>query len=79
MNTIRCFFLGSIMLIFSATVAFGGEIQGPGKSDPAPTPTPTWITTASISDGLTQPSIDEDQIVWPDTTTMLVDFLLTIF
>ena len=57
----------------------GGEIQGPGKSDPAPTPTPTAITTASTSDGQAQPTSTEDvQIVWLDATK-LVEILLTVF
>ena len=38
----------------SATLALGGEIQGPGTSDPTPTPTPTALTAASTSDSLTQ-------------------------
>ena len=59
-------------------LALGGEIQGPGKSDPAPTPTPVALTTTP-SDGLTQPTATEDvQIVWPDAT-MFVEILLTIF
>ena len=72
MNTIRSFFLATIVVIFSATFALAGEIQGPGKSDPTPTPT--------TSDGLTQPtSTEEMQIEWQDATTMLVEILLTIF
>ena len=51
----------------------------PGKSDPAPTPTPTALT-ASTSDGLMQPtSTEQPRIVWPDATTVLVEILLTIF
>ncbi len=77
MKTLRCFFLGVIVAISSATFALGGEIQQPGKSAPTPTPTPTALTT---SDGLTQPtSTEEIQIVWQDATTMLVEILLTIF
>lgn len=58
MNTIRCLFLGAIVVISSATFALGGEIQGPGKSDPTPTPIPTALTVASTSDSLTQPTVD---------------------
>ena len=59
--------------------AFAGDIQGPGKSEPTPTPTITELTTAPTSDGLTQPtSTDEVQIVGQDAT-MLVEILLTIF
>ena len=80
MKTLRCLFLGVIVVISSATFALGGEIQQPGRSAPTPTPTPTALTTASTSDGLTQPtSTEEIQIVWQDATTMLVEILLTIF
>ena len=80
MNRLRCFLFAAIVAISSATFALGGEIQGPGKSAPAPTPTPTALTTASTSDGLTQPtSTEEIQIVWQDATAMLVEILLTIF
>ena len=80
MNRLRCFLFAAIVAISSVTFALGGEIQGPGKSDPIPAPTPTALTTASTSDGLTQPtSTDEIQIVWQDATVMLVEILLTIF
>ena len=79
MNRLRCFLFAAIVAISSATFALGGEIQGPGKSAPAPTPTPTALTTASTSDGLTQPTTEEIQIVWQDATAMLVEILLTIF
>ena len=66
-------------MISSATLALGGDIQGPGKSDPTPTPTPTALTSASTIDGLTQPtSTDEIQIVWQDAA-MLLEILLTIY
>jgi hypothetical protein len=80
MNKLRCFLFTTIVVISSATLALGGVIQGPGKSDPVPAPTPTALTTASTSDGLTQPtSTDEIQVVWQDATTMIVEILLTIF
>ena len=79
MNRLRCFLFAGILVISSVTFALGGEIQMPGKSDPAPTPTPSAITTASTSNDLTQPtSTGQDQIVWPDAT-MLVEILLTVF
>ena len=66
-------------MISSATFALGGEIQGPGKSA-TPTPTPTALKTASTSDDLTETTPTEElRTVWPDTTTMLVTILLTIF
>ena len=79
MNTIRCFFLGAIVVISSAMLALGGEMQTPGKSDPAPAPTPTALTTTT-SDDLTQPtSTEEIHIRWQDDTMMLMQLLLTIF
>ena len=80
MNRLRCFLFAAIVVISSSTLALGGDMQAPGKSDPIPTPTPTALTTASTSDGLTQPtSTEEIQIVWQDATTLLVEILLTIF
>ena len=80
MNNLRCSFFAAIVVISSATLAWGGVIQGPGKSDPTPTPTPTALTTVSSSDGLAQPtSTGETQIVWQDTITMIVEMLLTIY
>lgn len=80
MNRLRCLLLATIVVVSSSALALGGEIQGPGKSAPAPTPTPTALTTVSTSDGLTQPtSTQEIQIVWPDSTTLLVEILVTIF
>ena len=79
MNRLRCFFFAAIVVISSSMLALGGDIQGPGKSDPTPTPTPTAFTTALTSDGLTQPtSTEEVQIVWQDAT-ILVEILRTIF
>ena len=80
MNRLRCFLFAAIVVISGATFTLGGDIQGPGKSDPAPTPTPTALSTTSTSDGLTQPtSTEQNQIVWQDATTLLVEILLTIF
>ena len=78
MNRLRCFLFAAIVAISSSTLALGGEMQAPSKSDPTP-PTPTALTTASTSDGLTQPTTEEIQIVWQDATAMLVEILLTIF
>ena len=78
MKTLRCFFLG-VILVISSAFALGGEIQTPGKSDPAPTPTPTALTTASTSDAIQPTSNEGIQIGWQDATTMLVEILLTIF
>ena len=76
MNKLRCSLLAAIVVISSASLALGGEIQMPGKSHPSPAPTPT----ASTSDGLTLlTSTEELQIVGPDATTMFVKVLLTIF
>jgi hypothetical protein len=78
MNRFRCFLFAVIVVISSVTLAFGGDIQGPGKSDPGPTPTPTSLTTTS--DDPTQPTATgEIRNVWQDAVTMLVEILLTIF
>ncbi len=78
MNNIRCLCLGVMIVISSSMLAFGGEMQAPGKSDPAPAPTPA--VSASTTDGTTQPtSAEEIQLVWQDASTMLVKILLTIF
>ena len=80
MNRLRCFVFAAIVAISSATLALGGVIQGPGKSEPAPTPTPNALMTTSTSDGVTQPTATEEtQVVWPDAGTLLVEILLTIF
>jgi hypothetical protein len=80
MTTLRCFLFAAIVLISSSALALGGDIQGPGKSDWIPTPTPTALTTASTTVHLKQPTSREDiQIAWQDATTILIEILLTIF
>ena len=80
MNKLRCFLFAATLVIFGATFASAGDIQMPGKSEPAPTPTPNAITTTKTSDGLAEPISPKDvQIVWQDATTFLVEILLTIF
>jgi hypothetical protein len=80
MNRLRRFLFAATVVISSATLALGGEMQGPGKSDPTPTPTPTALTTTSISDGLIQPtSTEQIQFVCQDGTTVFVEILLTVF
>ena len=80
MNKLRCFVFAATLVISGATFASGGEIQTPGKSDPAPTPTPNVLTTTSRSDGSTGPtSTEQEQIVWQDVPPLLVEILLTIF
>ena len=79
MNRLRCFLFASMLVISSATFALGGDIQTPGRSDPATTPTPSALTTASTNNGLTQPtSTEEIQTVWQDIATMVMELLLTI-
>ncbi|HJP93491.1 MAG TPA: hypothetical protein VJ875_16145 [Pyrinomonadaceae bacterium] len=83
MNTIRCFFLGAILVISSATLALGGDMQGPGKSDPPPPPPSCASTADSSTDGMIAPtptSTEAIQIAWQDlTTAMLTEILFTIF
>lgn len=65
MNTLRCFLL-VIVMISSSTLVLGGDIQGPGKSDPPP----------PVSSSLTA----ETQTALQDLTTkMLFEILLTIY
>ena len=79
MNRFRGLLFTAIVLISNAIPALAGVIQGPGKSDLAPTPTPTVLRTASASDALTQStSTEEVQIVWQDAM-MLMEILRTIF
>lgn len=76
MNNLRSFLFAAIVVISSATLASGGVIQGPAKSDPIPAPTPT----ALVTEGLTQPTSTEGvQLVWQDVSTMLVEILLRIY
>jgi hypothetical protein len=81
MNKLRCFLFALTLMISGATFASGGEIQMPGKSDPAPTPTPNALRTTSTEGRLTKngTSTEQEQIVWQDATTLLVEILLTIF
>ena len=79
MNRLRCFLLVAIVVISSATLASGGEIQFPGKSEPSPSPTPA-SATASTTGGMTTSSTEEMQIAWQDlATAVLRELLLTIY
>lgn len=67
MNTLRCFLFATTLVISSSTLALGGDMQGPGKSDPPPPPPASALST-------------ETQIAWQDLTTkMLLEILLTIY
>ena len=81
MNKLRCFLFAAITVLFSATFALGGEIQFPGKSEPPPPPPASTSAIDSTTDGMiAPPSTEEIQVGWQDlTTTMLREFLLTIF
>jgi len=80
MNRLRCLLFAAIVVISSFVLALGGEMQMPGKSDPAPTPTPNALTTASTSEAPAQPtSTEQIQIVWQDASIVLVEILLSIF
>jgi hypothetical protein len=78
MNRLRCFLFAAIVVISSATLALGGEMQTPGKSEP---PSPPASTTESTTDGVTaSTSTAETQIAWQDLTTkVLLEILLTIY
>jgi hypothetical protein len=81
MNTLRCFLLGTIVLISSSTLALGGIMQTPGHSDPPPPPPDSATSTASTEDGLTvSTTTDENQLAWQEITTVLLrDILLTMY
>jgi hypothetical protein len=80
MNRLRCFLFAAITVLFSATFALGGEIQGPGKSEPPPPPPASASATDSMTDGTTPPiSTDETSIAWQHLTTMLTEILLIIY
>jgi len=81
MNRLRCLLFAAIVVLSSSTLAFGGNIQFPGCSEPPPPPPASASTTKSTTDGITQPtSADEIHIAWQDlATTMLREILLTIY
>ncbi len=80
MNRLRCFLFATIVLISSATFALGGDIQGPGKSEPPPPPPAFTSTTATITDDLIAPKTKPNQIAWQDlATAMLKELLLTVY
>lgn len=68
-------------MISSATLALGGEMQAPGKSEPPPPPPASALATDSTSDTTTAPTSTEAiQIAWQDqATTILTELLLTIY
>jgi len=78
MNRLRCL-LFAMVVISSSTLALGGEMQAPGKSEPPPPP--STPTTQSTTDGATTPtSTDKVPIASQDLTTeMLLEILLTIY
>ena len=79
MRRLRCFLFAAVLVLSTVTLALGGDIQGPGKNDPTPTPTPTALTRASKSDAIQPTSTEQNQIVWQDAPSMLVEILFTIF
>ena len=79
MNRIRCLLLGAMVVISSSTLALGGEMQGPGKSEPTPTPSASSSTQSATDDMTTSIPTEEIQIVLQEATTMLLKILLTIY
>ena len=78
MNRLRCFLIAAIVVIASATLALGGEIQFPGKSEPPP-PSPA-SATESATDSVTElTSSGESQIAWLDLVKRMIGELPTIF
>ena len=78
MNRFRCILFATLVALSSSTLASGGIMQTPGKTDPPPPPSELASTTESTTDGRTL-STDEIQIVLQDATTMLLKILLTIY
>ena len=79
MNTLRCLLFAAIVVISSAMLALGGEMQAPGKSDP-PLPLPASASsTESTADAMSMPTpTQETQIAWQDLTAKtLLEILLT--
>jgi hypothetical protein len=81
MNRLRCFLFAAIVVISSATLALGGEMQFPGKSDPPPPPPASASAIDPTTHGITMPtSTEETQIAWQDlATAMLRELLFTIY
>ncbi len=76
MNTLRCF-LFAIVVISSSTLALGGDMQAPGKSEPPPPASSTEPTTDRIT---ASTSTEEIQIAWQDLSILLLrDILLSIY
>lgn len=76
MNTLRCLLFAAIVVVSSATLALGGDIQGPGRNEPPPPPP----ASQSITESAEPTSTDEIQIAWQDLSTkMLLEILLTIY
>jgi hypothetical protein len=68
MNRLRSLLFTAIVVISSSTLALGGDMQGPGKSEPPPPPPESVLST------------QETEIAWRDLTTkMVLEILLTIF
>jgi len=81
MNTLRYLLFAATVVISSATLALGGEMQAPGKSEP-PSPSPASASTTESTTGriMVPTSPGEIEITWQDLTTLLLkDILLTIY
>ena len=80
MNRLRCFLFAAILVLSGATFALGGDIQGPGKSDPPPPSPASASAPDSTMDDMTAPSRDAIQIAWQDlATAMLRELMLSIY
>ena len=80
MNKLRCLLFAVTVVISSATVTLGGDMQGPGKSEPPPPPPGSGSATYSTTDDVTDPSADVIEIAWQDLATMMLrEVLITIY
>ena len=76
MNRLRCVLFAAILVISSATLALGGEMQTPVKTDLPPPPPASASTPYSITQST---PADELQIVLQDATETLLQLLLSIY
>ena len=77
MNRFRSILFAAIVAFSSSTLAFGGEMQGPGRSDPPPPPPATATTEEEIT---SQSTVEGIQIVLQDLATgIFSQVLLTIY
>ena len=77
MNKVRNTLFGVILVISSSTVALGGEMQFPGRSNTPPPPPASAIASDSANDGLTpQAAPEEISILLQDLASTVLSLVL---